>query len=83
MKTSADDICYDRCSKCSNSALGKIYGGRVADRYEPRTNTICAHSRPGATEKSRPFSGDTPDVPGKLDPCHASVRNATRHLARK
>ena len=42
-----------------------------------------AYARPGVAEESRPFSGDTPDVPGKLDPCHASVRNATRHPARK
>jgi hypothetical protein len=66
----------------ANATIGQIYGGALADGYE-FAQSGCVHSRPGVAEESRPFSGDTPDVPGKLDPCRASVRNATRHLARK
>ena len=48
----------------------------------PHKDCAYAH-RPRVAGESRPFSGDTPDVPGKLGPCRASVRNATRHLGRK
>jgi hypothetical protein len=37
METSADDTCIYTmdAANVNNSALGKIYGGRLADGYEP------------------------------------------------
>jgi len=59
-----------------------IYGGKLLDNYDP-AQAKCIRKLPTSCGGTMADSRDTPDVPGKLDPCRVSVRNAIRRLDRK